>query len=223
MMLPIKKLEEQYQKYWWNRKEEKEYESISREPFKLLIFTILSQNTSSTNTWRAYQELSKKFEITPKSLASAPLKEIEDAIKSGGLYRIKARRIKNVAEIIMKRYNGKMNWIYSKDAREKLIELQGIGNKTADVIMASLKGQRQYLVIDTHMRRIAIRLGLVDENADYEEIQEALKKIFPWDEIKGREDKIVSLLWLLAKHTCRARNPKCNECILNEICRKNIK
>ncbi len=219
----IRKIEEAYEKYWWSRREEREHREIERDAFKLLIFTILSQNTSSINTWRAYHELSKKFEIEPESLASAPLKEIEDAIKSGGLYRIKAERIKNIARIIMEKHGGKMEWIYGRDAREKLMELHGIGNKTADVIMASLKGQKNYFVIDTHMRRIAIRLGLAGRNASYEEIQEALKKFFPWDKIKGKENKIVSLFWLMAKHICSARNPKCNECVLKRMCRKNIK
>lgn len=94
----------------------------------------------------------------------------------------------------------------------RLTELPGIGEKTADVLLASKYGYHEVFVIDTHMDRIAKRLGLVEENAKYAEIQEAVKKFLP------KSERVGGLFWLLAKYTCRAQRPKCYECPLNNIC-----
>jgi endonuclease-3 len=216
-------MEEKYAKYWWKEEEEREYNEISKDPFKLLIFTILSQNTSGVNTRRAYRGLRKKFDVNPYVLAKADERDIANAIKSGGLYKIKARRIKEISEYIIEKYGGDLKQIISKDKeeiKEELMKLPGVGNKTADVIISSIYGQRESFVIDTHMKRIAVRLGIADKKADYEEIQNALKNIFPWEDIpEEKQDRVAALFWLLAKYTCRARNPKCNECILKEMCK----
>ncbi len=214
---------EKFSKYWWDEKDEKEFNEIKKDVFKLLIFTILSQNTSSKNTFQAYRKLKNKFQISPNVLANANIKEIEEAIKIGGLYRIKAKRIKEVSKEIAK--NG-LEWLYKnkEKARKKLKELPGIGNKTADVIISSIYGKREFFVVDTHMRRIAIRLGIVNESASYEEIQNALKRIFPWKEIpKEKEEHVLALFWLMAKHVCKPINPECNECILRNNCKFNNK
>ncbi len=94
------------------------------------------------------------------------------------------------------------------------MELPGIGPKTADVLLASRHGYGQVFVVDTHMDRIAKRLGLVEPNAKYEEIQAALKNYIPWNE----GERVDGLFWLLAKYTCRAQNPKCHECLIMDIC-----
>ncbi len=107
--------------------------------------------------------------------------------------------------------------------REKIIRLPGVGDKTADVLISSIHGHREALVVDTHMWRIAIRLGLVEKDAAYMRVQEALTKFFPWKKIpKDKEERMVGLFWMLAKHTCVSRRPKCKECLLNKICEKNI-
>ncbi len=215
-------LEKKYAKYWWDEREEEEYSSIKSDPFKLLIFTILSQNTSGINTRRAYAGLKNAFEISPHSLASAEEKEVEDAIRAGGLHRIKAKRIKEVAEHILKKWNGDMRKMVEggkEKARRNLLSLPGVGEKTADVIVSSFYGERDSIVVDTHMRRIATRLGIVKEKAGYDELQKALIKIFPWDYIpQEKEERILALFWLMAKHTCDARKPKCHECIFREKC-----
>ncbi len=190
----IRKLEELYSKYWWSEEDEKEYRKISSDAFKLLIFTILSQNTSGTNTRRAYAGLARKFNVTPETLAIAAEEEIAEAIRPGGLHRMKARKIKRVSQYIMEKYGGNMEMLLKgnkAEIKQKLMELPGVGNKTADVLISSMHGQKKALVIDTHMKRIARRLGLVKENAKYEEIQKALKKFFHG--VKYREKKIESL------------------------------
>ncbi|HID25461.1 MAG TPA: hypothetical protein EYP23_03245 [Thermoplasmata archaeon] len=93
--------------------------------------------------------------------------------------------------------------------------------KTADVLISSIHGYKEALVVDTHMGRIAVRLGLVEENASYHEVQEALTAFLPWDNLpRGKEERLVGLLWMLAKHTCSSRKPRCGECLLARICDK---
>ena len=223
-LLPL--LEEKYARYWWKEEDEVDYKEAMKDPFKNIIFTLLSQNTSSQNTRRAYIGLKSRFEITPQSLLKADEKEISKAIQPGGLHRIKAKRIKEISGYVLKKFNGNLSWVFEmpkEKVREEIIKIPGIGNKTADVLLSSIHGQREAFVIDTHMARIAKRLGLVDGKASYKEIQEKLNCFFPWKKIsKEREERTVGLFWLLAKHTCKAIKPRCNECILNEICDKVI-
>jgi len=192
-------------------------EEISKDPFKNLIITVLSQNTREANCVRAYRGLAAKFEVKPDVLAQAKEEEIREVIKSGGLYNVKAKRIKELSKAVIEKFGGKVAQVLElpkKEARGKLMELPGIGPKTADVLLADRHGYSQVFVIDTHMDRIAKRLGLVKPGAKYEEIQQALRDFIPWD--KG--ERVGGLFWLLAKYTCRAQNPKCSECPLIEIC-----
>jgi endonuclease-3 len=210
--IPI--LEEKYGRYWWPV----EYpEEISKDPFKNLIATVLSQNTSEINCVRAYKGLAAKFQITPEVLAKTKTEEIREAIRSGGLYNIKSKRIKELSQAVMEKFGGDVSSILAlpkEKAREKLMELPGIGKKTADVLLAHKHSYAEVMVIDTHMDRIAKRLGLVKPNAKYEDIQKALKTFIPWE--KG--ERTGGLFWLLAKYTCRAQNPKCQECPIIESC-----
>lgn len=210
----IPRLEEKYGPKWWPV----EYpEETSRDPFKNLIITVLSQNTSEANCVRAYKGLTLKFLVKPDVLAEAKEADIKKAIKSGGLYNVKAKRIKELSRVVLEKFGGNLALVLAlpkKEAREKLMTLPGIGPKTADVLLASRHGYSQVFVVDTHMDRIAKRLGLVKPNAKYEEIQSALKRFIPWE--KG--ERVGGLFWLLAKYTCRAENPKCSECLLIETC-----
>lgn len=189
----------------------------SSDPFKHLIITILSQNTSEVNCIRAYKGLAAKFEIKPEVLANAEEEGVKETIRSGGLHNIKAKRIKEVSKAVLEKCDGDIGYILSlpkEEARNMLMELPGIGNKTADVLLTDRYSYREVIPIDTHMDRIAKRLGLVKQNAVYNEIQKALIDFIP----KERRDRSAGLLWLLAKHTCRAQNPKCYECSLAALC-----
>jgi endonuclease-3 len=211
-LIPI--LEEKYGSKWWPVRYPEE---VSRDPFKNLILTVLSQNTSEVNCIRAYKGLSARFEVKPEILACAEEAEIREAIRSGGLYNVKAKRIKEISKAVLEKFGGNLTSILSlpkEEARTKFMELPGIGPKTADVLLASRHGYGQVFVVDTHMDRIAKRLGLVKPDANYEEIQAALKNFIPWD----RGERVGGLFWLLAKYTCRAQNPRCHECPLVDIC-----
>jgi endonuclease-3 len=213
-MIPI--LEEKYGKYWWPVEYPKD---VFSDPFKNLIITVLSQNTSEINCVRAYEGhmkgLAAKFEVKPETLAEANLNQIREAIKSGGLYNVKSKRIKELAKAVLEKFHGDLNFVLAlpkEEAKKKLMELPGVGEKTADVLLSSRHGYHEVFVVDTYIDRIAKRLGLVGENAKYSEIQEAVKRFLPKNERTG------GLFWLLAKYTCRAQNPKCKECPLIELC-----
>jgi endonuclease-3 len=210
--IPI--LEEKYGRYWWPV----EYpEETSTDPFKNLIITVLSQNTSEINCVRAYKGLTAKFEVRPEVLARANVEEIKEAIRSDGLYNVKSKRIKELSQAVLEKFEGDISSVLAlpkEEARKRLMELPGIGKKTADVLLAHRHSYAEVMVVDTHMERIAKRLGLVKPNAKYEEIQKALKAFIPWE--KG--ERTSGLLWLLAKYTCRAQNPKCHECPIVKLC-----
>ncbi|MCX8170032.1 MAG: hypothetical protein N3D72_02965 [Candidatus Methanomethyliaceae archaeon] len=213
----LEELERRYSKYWWKDDKELNYNEIVSDPFKNLIFTILSQNTANYNTKRAYIALKNRYSIDPLTLSKADPHELSQVIKPGGLHNIKSRRIIEVSKYIVEKYDGDIKKLLSQeDIREKLKEIKGIGDKTADVIMSSLFGYKKYFVVDTHMMRVAKRLGLVNERASYSEIQRALREFLP---LEINEEKIAGLFWLFAKYTCDKRKPKCQDCILNYICK----
>ncbi|MGB9756547.1 MAG: endonuclease III domain-containing protein [Candidatus Bathyarchaeales archaeon] len=207
-------LEEKYGRYWWPV----EYpEEVSKDPFKNLIITVLSQNTSEINCVRAYKGLTAKFQVKPEVLAKAKVEDLKKAIKSGGLYNVKSKRIKKVSKAVLEKFDGDLSAVLAlpkEEARKRLMELPGIGKKTADVLLAQRHSYAEVMVVDTHMERIAKRLGLVKPEAKYEDIQKALKYFIPWE--KG--ERTGGLFWLLAKYTCRAQNPKCHECPIIELC-----
>ncbi len=216
-------LEEKYSKYWWSSDDENLYQDAMADPFKNIVFTILSQNTTNKNTMRAYVSLVKSIDINPEVLSKSKPEKLAKALKPGGLQNLKAKRLINLGKTVMERWNGDMSWVYkvSKDElRQSLMEINGVGDKTADVLISSLYGEREAFVVDTHMRRIAIRLGVVDEKSGYNEIQQALTDFLPWGKLG--EQRLSGLFWLFAKYTCDARKPKCQECILSEICEKNM-
>jgi endonuclease-3 len=206
-------MEERYGKFWWPADM---YPDLSKEPFKSLVLTVLSQNTSEVNCIRAYRGLAAKFDVTPEVLAEADLDSLKESIRSGGLYNVKAKRIKDLAKAVIEKFGGNVASILDlpkEKAKERLMELPGIGPKTADVLLTDRYSYREVLPIDTHYDRIAKRLGLVKSDAGYGEIQNALMGFVPM----GNE-RASGLLWLLAKYTCRAQNPKCYECPIVGLC-----
>lgn len=188
-----------------------------KDPFKNLIITVLSQNTSNANCIRAYKGLSARFEVTPEALASADIDDLKEAIRSGGLYNVKAERIKNLSKKILEKFNGDIASVLAKpkdEAKRKLMELPGIGEKTSDVLLTSRYSYQRVIPIDTHFDRVAKRLGIADPKADYRAVQDAWMKFLP----EERRERLSGLVWLLAKNTCRSQNPKCSECPFSTIC-----
>ena len=193
-----------YQKWWeWYK------------PYEVLIGIILSQRTYWKNVKTASDQLSRKFPSI-NDIAIANIDDIKDAIKPAGLYNMKAPKIKNLAAFIVKKYDGNLDTILSmkyEDAMKELTQINGIGAKTADVFLMTLASE-PIIPIDVHIFRISKRIGLVNENANYNEVKTILE-----NGIK-KKDRIMAHMVLIefGRAICTAQNPKCLECLINDLC-----
>ncbi|MFQ6136198.1 MAG: endonuclease III domain-containing protein [Candidatus Hydrothermarchaeales archaeon] len=188
-------------------KERHETGSYNSDPFRVLIFTILSQRTKDENTARAGERLFSVFE-TPHEMADADEAELQRLIKPSGFYKVKARRIKEVSKIISKKYGGSV-----PDDLVELLSLPGVGRKTANCVLVYGFGKKA-IPVDVHVHRISNRLGLVGTKRP-EETEKGLMKKVPrrfWRELN-------ELFVKFGQDLCRPINPKCNECDIRHLCK----
>lgn len=193
-----------------------QYRTGSSAAFETLIWTILSQNTSDVNSNRAMETLESHFEITPEALSRAPVEELIECIRSAGLYRVKAPRIKQVSSIILNQYKGDLDSVLKRgpaEARSIMTELPGVGYKTADIVLAFVAGHPT-IPVDTHVTRVSKRLGIVRMNARYEEIRLALERLVP----PSRRVRMHLSLIRFGREVCKAPRPLCPKCLVNRIC-----
>lgn len=187
-----------------------------RTSFKTLIRTVLSQATASRNSARAFENLSRKFSITPEALVKADTKEIEETIKVAGLYRNRSKVIKNISQVILEQFNGSLDFIYTsplEEARKMLLTIPEIGPKTADVTLLFC-AKKPTLPIDTHVNRVSKRLGLATPKADYEETRKSLQSLYQPEDYLA-----VHLLFIaLGRKYCKAQKPLCKLCPVSELC-----
>jgi endonuclease-3 len=191
-------------------------EPEEQDPLDLLILTILSQNTTDVNSLRAFRLLKSAYPRY-QDLINAPLKDVEEKIRVGGLAEIKSQRIVEVLRMIQKdcgafdlRFLAGMT---KEDADQYLQSLPGVGPKTSSVVLLFSFGFAA-LPVDTHVFRVSRRLGLVPEEAGIAEAQRILEAITP-------QEKYFSLHLNLIRHgrrVCRARGPLHQQCELREIC-----
>lgn len=183
--------------------------------FELLISTIISQNTNWKNVERAMTNLRNENLLSVDEVLKADISVLEKALRVAGLYRVKAARIKEIAKKL-KSWRLRLEDILSldlHDARAKLMELPAVGYKTADILLA-FKANTPIIPIDTHIERVAKRLGLVNHNASYEEIRQRLEGFVPPDERALFHLALIKF----GREICRARNPACDVCPLSNVC-----
>jgi endonuclease-3 len=189
------------------------------DAFSTLIATILSQNTSDINSSRAFKQLCRKYPIKPNILAFTDPEKISQTIKIAGLHKIKGRRIVSVSKLILEKFNGEIEHVFKlplEDARKKLMSIRGIGPKTADVLLA-FAGDKQIVPIDTHVFRVTKRIGLSD-GKNYEKTRIELENTIP----KEKRLSAHFLLIKLGRTYCKAQNPKCDLCPINDLCEKRF-
>ena len=188
----------------------------SGDPFRILVATILSQNTNDRNSKAALEGLESRFEIKPEVLAEASVEELMEAIRPAGLQAQKAKTIRRVSEILLKKYRGDLGSILRKPlevARKELISIPGIGPKTADVLLLFSLG-RPTIPVDTHVMRVSRRIGLAPRRGNYEAVRRSLMEVFrPEDYLEAH-----LLLIKLGRTYCKSRKPKCTECPIKELC-----
>ena len=183
------------------------HDAEDRGPFSILIGTILSARAKDEATSRIVKELFKVYKNS-KQLANAKIKDVEKIIKSIGFYHVKAKRIIDVAKIIDSKYNGTV-----PDDLEKLVELPGVGRKTANCVLVYAY-EKPAIPVDIHVHRISNRLGLV-KTKNPEETEFELMKITPkrlWLDINETFVKY-------GQNICKPISPMCNVCKITNSCK----
>ena len=176
-------------------------------PFSILIGTILYDRSKDESTTRIVKDLFKVYK-NAKQLANAKVKDVEKIIKSIGFYHVKAKRIIDVAKIIDTKYNGTV-----PDDLEKLVELPGVGRKTANCVLVYAY-EKPAIPVDIHVHRISNRLGLV-QTKNPEETEFELMKLIPkkyWIDIN---DTFV----MYGQNICKPISPMCDVCKIKNLCK----
>ena len=178
-----------------------------RNAFELLIATILSAQATDVGVNKVTPKLFESFP-TPAHLAEASEEAVIECIQSLGLYRSKAKNIRLCAQQLLERFNGEV-----PRTREELVSLAGVGRKTANVVM-SVAFNIPAFAVDTHVERISKRLQICRQKDTVLEVEETLCRKIP-KELWSRAHH-----WMIffGRYHCVARNPKCHECPLLEMC-----
>jgi endonuclease III len=189
---------------------------LRRDPIEELVLTVLSQNTSDVNRDRAFAALRERFP-TWDALAGASVSDVAEAIRPGGLSQIKAPRILAILREIRDR-DGSLDLAWMADASDDevaayLVSLPGVGPKTAACVLA-FSLERPVIPVDTHVHRVAGRLGWIPPKASAEAAHELLAAAVP---PKLRVSMHVGLI-RLGREVCKAGRPRCEDCPLNDLC-----
>lgn len=178
-------------------------------PFQLLIATILSAQCTDKRVNIITEKLFADHP-TVEAIDQLPLEELEAYIKSAGLWRIKARNIKQTCRMLINVFHGKV-----PKTRDELMRLPGVGRKTANVVLANAFNIPAFPV-DTHVHRVANRLGLVNSKTSIQ-TESQLMNIIPYNHWNDAHH------WLInhGRQVCQARRPLCNKCILTDHCQYN--
>ena len=182
-------------------------EEESGDPLQILIGTILSARTRDENTTVAVRNLFAKYK-TAEQLASANTKDIEKLVKRTGFYHVKAKRIKDVANMLIEQYSGRV-----PDNIDDLLALPGVGRKTANCVLV-YAFNKPAVPVDTHVHRISNRLGLVDTKTPEQTEMELTSKID-----RKYWTKINDTFVMFGQNICRPVGPLCESCLLKRRCK----
>jgi endonuclease III len=177
-----------------------------RSPLELLVSVMLSAQTTDVNVNRVTETLFVKYR-KPEDYLAVPQQELERDIFATGFYRQKARSLRGTMQLLLDEFDGAV-----PRTLPELVRLPGVARKTANVVSSEL-GNPQGIVVDTHVRRLSQRLGFTKEE-DPVKIERSLVKLVP------REDwgRFPHLLIWHGRRVCIARAPRCEDCVLNDLC-----
>ncbi len=178
-----------------------------KDPYRVLIRTILSQRTRDENTDKATANLFSVYKDI-NEVADAPIEEIEKLVRPAGFYRVKAGRIKEVSNILIDQFGGKV-----PDNMKELLSLPGVGRKTANCVLV-YAFEEPAIPVDTHVHRISNLLGLVDNTKNPEDTEEELIKIIPKEDWLVLNDYMVQF----GQTICKPNNMQCEVCPIAEYC-----
>jgi endonuclease-3 len=183
-----------------------------RSPWELLVATILSAQCTDVRVNIVTPELFRRFP-TPQAMAKATLPELEDLIRTTGFFRNKAKSIQGAAHKVVEQFKGKV-----PQTLAELITIPGAARKTANVVLGVCFGKAEGVVVDTHVFRIARRLGLAKGDTP-PKVEQELMRVLP-------QDRWIAFSHQLIHHgrqICDARKPKCDRCNLEQLCRSKDK
>ena len=188
-----------------NPKSELDYTS----PYTLLVAVVLSAQTTDKSVNKVTPLLFKEAD-TPEKMVKLGEKKLAEYIHSIGLYKNKAHNVIALSKMLVEKFNSKI-----PDTREELESLPGVGRKTANVVLNVIFG-KPVMPVDTHLKRVAPKIGLAEGSTPIE-IEKSLLERIPEKYMKDAHH------WLLlhGRYVCTARNPKCAECVINDLCSHN--
>ena len=178
-----------------------------RSPLELLVATILSAQCTDARVNLVTPELFRRYP-TAADYARAPRAELEEAIRSTGFFRNKARSLQGLGAALVERHGGVV-----PDTMAELVALPGVGRKTANVVLGNAFGKNEGVVVDTHVARLSKRLGLTRET-DPVRIERDLADVVP----RERWTLWAHLLIFHGRRVCKAPRPRCAECVLADLC-----
>ena len=191
-------------------------------PIAELVLTVLSQSTNDRNRDVAYLRLRERFggaRFRWERVRDAPLAQVEEAIRPGGISKVKSARIQAILRAISERPRGaglSLDWLADApvaEGRDYLVALPGVGRKTAACVLLFAYGLRE-VPVDTHVSRVGMRLHLLRPGAPFEELHDQMLALTP----PGQELELHVNLLRHGRRTCHARVPACGECALARMC-----
>lgn len=187
-------------------------ELIHDNPFELVIAVALSAQCTDVLVNKVTKNLFQKYK-TPEDYLSVSLEELQQDIRSIGLFRNKAKNIQKLCRMLLDDYNGKV-----PEDRDELTKLPGVGRKTANVVVSVAFGIPA-IAVDTHVERVSKRLAICRWKDSVLEVEKTLMKKIPMDEWGVTHHRMI----FFGRYYCKARRPQCEECRLLEICREGKK
>lgn len=181
-------------------------------PFELVIAVLLSAQCTDVLVNKVTATLFKKYK-TPEDYLAVDVTELEQDIRSIGLYRSKAKNIQKLCHKLITEFDGKVPY-----SRSELMSLAGVGRKTANVVM-SVAFNKPAIAVDTHVERVSKRLGICRWKDSVLEVEETLMKRIPKEEWSQTHHRLI----FFGRYHCKSRNPNCPECPLLHLCREGKK
>jgi endonuclease-3 len=181
-------------------------------PFELTIAVALSAQCTDVLVNKVTKELFKKYK-TPEDYLKVTLEELQNDIRSIGLYRNKAKNIQSLCRMVLEDYHGEIPF-----DRDELTKLPGVGRKTANVVV-SVAFNIPAIAVDTHVERVSKRLGFCRWKDSVLEVEKTLMRKIPKDEWSVTHHRLI----FFGRYHCKAQNPQCPSCPLLEICREGRK
>ncbi len=178
-----------------------------RNPYELTVATILSAQCTDARVNKVTPALFDRYP-DPESLAGARQEDVEELVHSTGFFRNKAKNLIGMADAVVDEHGGEI-----PRTMKELSALPGVGRKTANVVLGNAFGIDEGVVVDTHVKRLAKRMGLTRETSPVK-VERDLVKIFP----RERWTLLSHLLIFHGREVCDARNPRCERCVVSDLC-----